>query len=205
MGKLSKQAKFLLVTVAVAVGPTLSNAEGTNGPQEENVGSVTMPNLEPVRQTTGRVRIYKSVVQRTPGGGYSLQNSDVCQKDIVIDVFDGRNLKSFGYTVKPALTCDSEIDGQKVELMGNAVIVLRSESAFKGDPVLDVRSNSFNLISVDPVSTTRRAHAGAQVVSRDLTAPVVLRAEESFTWDCGTGSCGPSATEYFSATIEFGP
>ncbi len=162
--------------------------------------------LQPVRQTTARIKITKFEIAKSPTGEYVWTGVPVCQKDTMIDVFDGRGKGSFGYSNNPILECDVDIGGVKSRLLGTASVVLRDQRIFDGDPVSEIRSNSFKLDSIDTITPSAKKFVSTgQVLSRDLGATALLTADQGFNWDCSSGKCTATTTETFMATVEFGP
>lgn len=161
--------------------------------------------LTPVRQTTGRMKIDRYKVSRAPNGSYVFSTDKVCQNDVNVDVYDARGLSSYQWTWTSAMTCESEINGVKVDVLANAGVILRDQELFDGEGSVEIRGNAVSLTSVERGTGIQRFHAGSSVMSRELDASAILTAEQGLAWDCSTGSCVPSADEeMFILTVEIG-
>ncbi len=192
---MTKFLTLFLVTIIATVTTTTTFAQVT-----------PVETLQPIRQTTARIKITKFQIAKSPTGAYVWTGVQVCQKDTMINVFDGRGKGSFGYTNNPVVECDVEIDGMKSKVIGTASVVLRDQQIFDGETVSQIRSNSFSLDSVEVINPRKKTFIStAQVLSRDLGATALLTADQGLNWDCSTGVCSAPTTETFMATVEFGP
>ncbi len=190
--------KFLTLFIATFVATmTTTTAFAQKTPVET---------LQPIRQTTAKISITKFQIAKSPTGEYVWTGVPVCQKDTMINVYDGRGKGSFGYSNNPVIECDTEIGGLKSKMIGTASVVLRDQQIFTGEPVSEIRSNSFSLDSVDIlIPAAKKFISTAQVLSRDLSATALLTADQGLNWDCTSGTCTAPTTETFMATVEFGP
>lgn len=191
---------FFLATITLvttmSVGSTSQAADPAN----------PIDYLKPIRQVTGRVKIMKFAFKKTSAGSYEYAMTPICQKDVMVDVYDVRNAKT-GDTYKygPVASCDAEIDGRKTQVEAVAVVALRKQSLFDQEPETELRANFFSLQSRDG-SGAMIHHASGSVVTRDIMASAILDAQDSLDWKCAAnGTCAPSNLETFGGMIEFGP
>lgn len=150
--------------------------------------------------------IQKLSFSRAVGGGYSYNVSLVCDKSVLVDLFDIRGVPLPSWTTPIVLTCDSDIKGKKTLIEGSAAVVIRDQNLFPGESVAAIRANYFGLQSIAEDGSSKRLVASGDALSRDLSASSILSLSESSSWDCDEGGvCGPFETDIFSAVVEFGP
>ena len=161
--------------------------------------------LKPIRQTTAKIMIQKFSVGKDAAGEFQYQSELVCQKEVPINVYDGRGKSSFGTSNQSVLDCDAKSIGGPIRLSANASVILRDQQIFNGETASEIRANTFSLTKTDVATGASSFLSSAQGLSRDLAAPQLLTADQGLNWDCSSGKCAPVTTEMFMTTIEFGP
>lgn len=119
--------------------PVISFANGVN----DAATSLPVEKLMPTRQISARINTHKFEIAKDASGEFQFKSMPVCQKDVLLNVFDGRGKSSFMTESRDAIECEVESGKVKKVVVGGGSVVLRDQQLFDNEPASAVRANSF--------------------------------------------------------------